>query len=76
MTGAGIEDGDTVIIEKRSARDGDIVLAVINNEVTLKRLVGPKGRQVLHAENPVFSDIALDENSRIQGVAVGLIRTL
>jgi DNA polymerase V len=76
MTGAGIEDGDTVIIEKRSPKPGDIVLAVIDNQVTLKRLVGPKGQQMLHAENPNFDDIPFDEESTIQGVAVGLIRRL
>jgi repressor LexA len=76
MTGAGINDGDTVIIEKREARAGDIVLALVNNEVTLKRLVREKRKNLLRAEHPGFPDIPLDRGSKIQGVAVGLIRRL
>ena len=48
MIDAGIHDGDVVIVEKRVAANvGDIVVAILDNEFTLKRLDREKGRIVL-----------------------------
>ncbi len=77
MTGAGIEDGDLVLIRKQEeARHGDIVAAFIEGEGnTLKRCRQQDGRILLHPENPKYKDIPL-ENGRIQGVAIYVIKKL
>lgn len=76
MSGAGIQDGDFVILEKRAARPGDIVSALLETEVTLKRYVVEAGRPVLRAENPKYADIPLPDGFEAQGVVVGLIRRM
>ena len=76
MTGAGINDGDYVILEQRSHKPGDIVSALVENEVTLKRYVIEHDRPLLRAENPKYGDIPLTEGSLVQGVVVGLIRKM
>ena len=77
MTGAGIEDGDMVVIRKQeTAYEDDIVVGCADGEGTsLKTLKRDRetGRMYLHPENPDFADIMLDE-FRIQGVVVGIIR--
>ena len=78
MIDAGISDGDLVLIRRAtSANLGDIVVAVVDNENTLKLLYYDEKRQkiVLHAENARYSDIELDE-CQIQGVAVKVIKDL
>ncbi|MCL2557014.1 MAG: transcriptional repressor LexA [Treponema sp.] len=57
MIGAGIMDGDTAVIEKRSAVDnGEIAVAVIDDAVTLKRIYKENSRIRLRAENPAYKD--------------------
>lgn len=74
MIDAHICHGDTVILEMREPRDGEIVAALIDGETTLKRFVR-KGRQVfLHAENENFPDLIPARELTIQGVMVGLLR--
>ena len=76
MIDAGIHDGDTVVVEKRfSAEVGDIVVAVIDNEFTLKRYSREKGRVVLRPENKAYPAIRPKGNAEIFGVVVGLFRT-
>ncbi|MEO6055192.1 MAG: transcriptional repressor LexA [Chthoniobacterales bacterium] len=75
MTGAGILDGDYVILEQCPAKNGDIVGAVIDGEVTLKRLVVQNGTTFLHAENPNYKDITPVHDLIIQGVFRALVRT-
>ncbi len=78
MINAGISDGDLVLIRRTTAADsGDIVVAVVDNENTLKRLYYDEKRQkiILHAENRRYADIELDE-CQIQGVAVKVIKDL
>lgn len=74
MINAHICPGDTVILEKRPPRKGDIVAALIDGETTLKRYVTDKGKSFLHAENPDFPDLIPARELVIQGVMVGLIR--
>lgn len=58
MTGAGILDGDLVIIRKQPrAEPGDIVAARVEDEATIKRLVRKRGRYELHPENSRFHPI-------------------
>lgn len=78
MVNAGILDGDTVIIERRdTAADGDIVVALIDNdEATLKRLRHRGNRIELIPENSAhMTQIYPAERVRIQGVLVGQLRT-
>ena len=76
MEGAGIYDGDIILLEKRTPKPGDIVAAVVENQVTLKRYVLEKGKHLLRPENPKYADIVPLPESMVQGVAVGLIRRL
>lgn len=75
MIGAHIVDGDLVILEDRKdARNGDIVAALIDGETTLKRYVMEHGRPYLKAENPLFPDLIPARELRIQGVMISLVR--
>lgn len=77
MSGAGINDGDVLILEKREPRSGEIVVALLEHQVTLKRYIVEGDKVLLRAENPQYEDIIPDEGGlKIQGVAVGLIRKL
>ncbi|MGG7566194.1 transcriptional repressor LexA [Rhodovulum sp. DZ06] len=78
MIDAGIHDGDVVVIEQRdSADDGDIVVALVEEqEATLKRLRRKGGMIALEAANPAYETRSYPEDKvRIQGRLVGLIRT-
>jgi repressor LexA len=74
MIGAHICDGDTVILEFREPRKGDIVAALIDGETTLKRYVVERGHPFLRAENPRFPDLIPARELIIQGVLVALLR--
>lgn len=77
MRDAGILDGDLLAVKKSSeARNGQIVVARIDDDVTVKRLVREKNRVVLQAENPDFEPIVVTDPASfaIEGIAVGLIR--
>ena len=80
MVNAGILDGDLLVVHKTTeARNGDIVVARIDEEVTVKRLQRGRARNVLHliAENPAYEPIEVDLGARaftIEGLAVGVIR--
>lgn len=76
MIGAGIEDGDWVLVRQQSeAAIGDIVVALVENEVTLKRLAFRDGQYFLHPENKRMKDIFVPR-LQIQGVAVKVIKNL
>ncbi len=74
MIDAHILDGDTVIMEIREPRNGDIVAALIDNETTLKRYVVERGKPYLRAENKAFPDLIPARELEIQGVFVALLR--
>jgi len=62
MTGAGIFDGDELIVDRGlDAHDGHVVVAVVNAELTVKRLSYRDGRMVLSPENPAYPEIVLSE---------------
>ena len=76
MTEAGIDDGDLVVIrEQNTAEDGQIVVALVDDEATLKRFLHEGDRIRLHPENPRMKDIFVTD-CRIQGVAVKVIHDL
>jgi repressor LexA len=76
MTGAGILDGDRVIVKQQgTAENGEIVCAVINGEATLKRFFKKDGVITLKAENEKYPPITVSEGEfRIAGRVVGLLR--
>ncbi len=79
MTGVGILDGDLLAVHKTTeARDGQIVVARIEDEVTVKRLQRPRRDQVLLLpENDDYEPIEVDLRRQelvIEGLSVGVIR--
>jgi repressor LexA len=80
MKDAGIVDGDVVIVKPQpTARNGDIVVALLDDEATVKTYVSRRGRTVLRPENPEYEDIVLDRRGgdvRVLGKVVGLMRKL
>ena len=77
MIDAGILDNDLVGVRKtKNAENGEIVVARLEDEVTLKRFKKDSSGIRLVAENKSFSDIGVDETSNfsIEGKAVGIIR--
>lgn len=78
MIEAGIDDGDLVVVRKQSyADDGDIVVALVDNQNTLKRFYKDEEQKkiVLHPENRRMKDIVVDE-CFIQGVACHIIKEI
>ncbi|KRA02228.1 MAG: transcriptional repressor LexA [Achromobacter sp.] len=78
MRDAGILEGDLLAVKKASeARNGQIVVARIGDDVTVKRLQRQNGHIELLPENPDFETIVVkaDQEFALEGIAVGLIRT-
>ncbi len=79
MVGAGIDDGDLLIVDKElEAREGQIILAVINGDYTVKRLIQKSDAYYLQPENPDFEPLKITQfmDFRIWGVVTGLIKKL
>ena len=79
MTGAGIFDGDMLIVDRSiTATDGKIVIAVVNGELTVKRFKLVDRTAQLHAENPKYSPITLCEgdNVNVWGVVTNVIHSM
>ena len=76
MIGAGIEDGDLVLIrQQNTAEYNQIVVALVDDEATLKRFRPNEDHICLHPENNRYEDIIVD-SCLIQGVAVKVIKDL
>jgi len=75
MIGAGILERDVVILEHAEPRNRDIVAALIDGDVTLKRYLIDRGIPFLRAENPLYPDLIPARELVIQGVFRALIRT-
>ncbi|SDV49879.1 transcriptional repressor LexA [Chitinasiproducens palmae] len=78
MRDAGILDGDLLAVQRRTeAKDGEIIVARLGDEVTVKRLKRlPSGVELI-AENPEYPNIVVEEGKAdfaLEGIAVGLIR--
>lgn len=74
MEGAAIVDGDVVLVrEQRTGRDGDIVVATLDGETTLKRLRIRDDGIWFEPENQKYKPIRADA-PLIQGVVVALVR--
>ena len=76
MVDAGIREGDLAVVERDiPARPGDLVVAVVNNELTLKSLAVEDGAAILRPANPRYPIIRPGDQLDIFGVVVGLIRS-
>ncbi len=80
MSGVGIMDGDLVVVDRSvEARPGHVVVAVVDGEMTIKRLRRLRdGRFLLKAENPAYSSAVVGEghSAEVWGVVVGCVRKM
>jgi len=79
MKDAGMLDGDMVVVERnRPTKAGDIVVALIDNEMTVKYLYPIKGGNgwVLKPAHPDYPDIMAQQSLEVLGVVVGVFRRL
>ena len=77
MLGRQLCEGDLVVMERDVVpRTGDVVAALIDNEVTLKTFLCDQGKIWLRAENPKYPSLVPVQDLRIQGVARAVIRFL
>lgn len=75
MINAGILEGDFVIANRDvKAKDGDVVVALVDGKNTVKRYRTKDGRVWLQAENPEYNDIEPTEFLEVQGVVTAVIR--
>lgn len=75
MKDAGICNGDIAIMGKtQKSQSGDIVAALLDGQVTLKRLIIEQDRAVLHPENSSYTDIIPSEDFTVLGRLVTLLR--
>ncbi|NLS13625.1 repressor LexA [Vibrio sp. SM6] len=79
MKNIGIMDGDLLAVHKtQDVRDGQVVVARVDDDVTVKRLERKGAKVLLHAENESFAPIEVDLSAQqlsIEGIAVGVIRS-
>ena len=67
MQGAGICNGDELLVDRsKTPRDDDVIVAVLDGELTVKRLRLGAGRVMLHAENEAYPDIVVPELADLQ----------
>ncbi|MDW7710462.1 MAG: transcriptional repressor LexA [Deferrisomatales bacterium] len=78
MRDAGILPGDLVVVRRQpTARDGEVVVALVGDEATVKRFRLRRGRPELHAENPAFAPLTPDPAElQILGVVIELRRRM
>lgn len=77
MVGAGIFDGDLLVVDKSlTPASGDIVIAVMDGELTVKRLIRLGERVILRPENPRFQDVELKDGQELQvwGVVTSCVK--
>lgn len=77
MKNAGIFEGDLVIVRPaKDAINGDIVVALLHDEATVKRFIKIQNRAYLKPENDNYKNIYPKEEWTVQGKVVGVIRSL
>ena len=75
MRDAGIMENDFVLIRKQDhAQDGDIVVALIGDEATVKRLAKRNGKYFLDPANPDFQPIPVTAETSIVGKVLQVVR--
>jgi SOS regulatory protein LexA len=76
MIDAGIFEGDLLLVERTdTARVGDIVVANLDGEWTVKYLREKRGQRYLEAANPDYADLVPEQSLEIGGVVRSVIRT-
>lgn len=74
MINVGIYDKDIIVVKRQdTAKNGDIVVALIGDEATVKRFYKQNGKFVLHPENDDMEDMIFD-NVSVLGIVTGLMR--
>lgn len=79
MEGAGIFDGDLLIIDRSlNPRDGDVILTLLDGELIVKRLVYRNNKPELHSENPDYPPVKLNSEQEVNvwGVVTEVIHHL
>jgi DNA polymerase V len=79
MIGAGIHDGDLLVVDRSlTAEDGKVVVVSINGELTVKRMRREKGSTWLASENPDYPSIEFQEQdeAHLWGVVTSVIHSL
>ena len=79
MKEAGISHGDLLIVDRSlEARDGQVIIALLNGEFTVKRLRKQKGRLFLCPENPNYQpiEVAPEADFQVWGVVIHVIHPL
>lgn len=77
MREAGIFEGDLLVVERtQEAAPGDVVVALVDSEMTVKRLLRDASGWLLHPENPEFEDIRPQGALELVGVVTGLARSI
>ena len=79
MTGCGIHSGDLMVVDRSiEAKQGDVIIACINNDYTVKRLGQQGNAPALLPENPAFKPIPIGENDNasIFGVVTFVIHPM
>ena len=81
MINVGISNGDLVVVQQQNSADfGQIIVALVGDEATLKRyMVDTDNKKIiLHPENDEMEDMVFDYNNNIiiQGVAIKVIKNL
>lgn len=76
MINAGINDSDMLIVRSQAdAQNGDIVVALIEDDATVKRMFKAKGLIELHPENPAYQ-VIISQQTKIIGKVIGLLRKI
>ncbi len=76
MIGAGINESDMLIVRSQSdAQNGEIVVAMINDEATVKRIYKTKQAIELHPENPAYQ-VIISPDTKVIGKVIGLLRKI
>jgi len=79
MTGAGIQSGDILIVDRAiNPSSGQVVIAVLNGELTVKRIIKKENKLMLEPANPKFAPIEIteDANFEVWGVVTYVIHNL
>jgi len=79
MNGAGIHDGDLLVVDRSvDAKNGNVVIAVVNGELSVKRYLRSGQKFSLVPENPDYSPIIINEDDdiRLWGVVTNVIHQL
>ncbi len=79
MIEAGILPGDVLVVDRTlTGKNGQIVIAVVDGDLTVKRLAQEDGRVVLRAENRKFPKVIIPEGAEVEiwGVVVGVVRKM